>query len=73
MGNLVLVKRDYPHLYDMFTAVGPLLRDKGVAPHQIAWKTGEDYETLGDLNGRVEEGLRERALRSLIPTSTRST
>lgn len=61
MGNLTVVKRDYPHLYDMFTAVGPLLRDKGVAPHQIAWKTGEDYETLGDLNGRVEEGYAKGA------------
>lgn len=37
MGNLTVVKRDYPHHHDMFTAVGPLLRDKGrrAAPDRL--------------------------------------
>ncbi|MBQ6037547.1 MAG: nitrate reductase subunit alpha [Bacteroidaceae bacterium] len=58
MGNLVPVIRDYPNTYKRFTAVGPLLRDKGIAAKGMAWSSLEEYNELKAYNGVVrEEGV----------------
>ncbi len=56
MPGLVLVERDYPATYARFTALGPLMSKLGNGGKGIAWKTDEEIEFLGRLNGRVAEG-----------------
>ncbi|MCR5573893.1 MAG: nitrate reductase subunit alpha [Bacteroidaceae bacterium] len=58
MGNLVPVTRDYPNTYKRFTALGPLLRDAGIAAKGMAWSSLQEYNELKDHNGAVrEEGV----------------
>ncbi|MGQ7344855.1 hypothetical protein ACTGYA_10100, partial [Streptococcus suis] len=45
------VKRDYPHIYECFTAVGPLMESIGNGIKGMAWKTGHEVENLKSLNG----------------------
>ena len=56
MPGLVLVERDYPATHARFTALGPLMSKLGNGGKGIAWKTDEEIEFLGRLNGRVAEG-----------------
>ncbi|MBB6252091.1 nitrate reductase subunit alpha [Nitrospirillum iridis] len=56
MPSVSVVSRDYPHLYDHFTALGPLLADVGNGGKGITWKTGHEVEALGQLNGVQAEG-----------------
>lgn len=51
MPAVTLVTRDYPNLYDRFTALGPLLEAIGNGGKGIAWTTGHEVEALGALNG----------------------
>ena len=58
MPNLVVVERDYPNTYKMFTSVGPLLSKIGNGGKGIAWNTETEVKQLGELNYLVtEEGI----------------
>jgi nitrate reductase alpha subunit len=54
--NIIEVQRDYPHVHQCFTSLGPLM-DKPDAGHGhgISWEAREEVQALGELNGRVSE------------------
>ncbi|GHF22242.1 nitrate reductase subunit alpha [Kordiimonas sediminis] len=56
MPSLITVERDYPNTYARFTSVGPLLEKMGNGGKGINWKTNEEVEFLGKLNGSHTEG-----------------
>ncbi|MDF8334708.1 nitrate reductase subunit alpha [Novosphingobium cyanobacteriorum] len=51
MANVALVERDYPNLYNRFTALGPLMDKLGNGGKGIAWNTAHEVENLRKLNG----------------------
>lgn len=51
-----VVKRDYPHIFERFTALGPLMTEIGNGGKGIAWKTEHEVEALGALNGVHRDG-----------------
>jgi nitrate reductase alpha subunit len=51
MPVVVPVERDYPHIYERFTALGPLMESVGNGIKGLAWKTGHEVENLKHLNG----------------------
>ena len=53
MPSVVTVERDYPGLYDRFTALGPLLDRVGNGGKGIAWNTSHEVEALRRLNGEA--------------------
>lgn len=53
--SLVVVERDYPNTYKMFTSLGPLLGKLGNGGKGISWETESEVEQLGDLNRRVSK------------------
>ena len=53
MPNVAVVERDYPNLYQRFTALGPLMNKLGNGGKGIAWNTGHEVAALGRLNGVV--------------------
>jgi nitrate reductase alpha subunit len=58
MPNWVVVERDYPNTYKMFTALGPLLSKIGNGGKGIAWNTETEVKQLGELNRLVTaEGI----------------
>ena len=58
MPNLVVVERDYPNTYKMFTALGPLMTKIGNGGKGIAWNTETEVKQLGELNRLVTaEGI----------------
>jgi nitrate reductase alpha subunit len=60
MPNLVVVERDYPNTYKMYTALGPLMNKIGNGGKGIAWNTEDEVKLLGELNRRVtEQGISE--------------
>jgi nitrate reductase alpha subunit len=52
MPNIVVVERDYPAVYDRFTALGPLMDKAGNAVKGLAWDTQDEVKHLADMNGR---------------------
>lgn len=54
--NYVPVERDYPALYDRFTALGPLMDKVGNGGKGIAWDTKHEVQELRDLNGEHRDG-----------------
>ena len=50
------VMRDYPHTYERFTALGPLMENVGNGIKGMTWKTGHEVEHLKALNGVHAEG-----------------
>jgi len=54
--NYVPVERDYPALYDRFTALGPLMDSIGNGGKGIAWDTKDEVQHLRDLNGEHRDG-----------------
>ncbi|KXJ42054.1 MAG: nitrate reductase [Methylothermaceae bacteria B42] len=56
MPGVVVVERDYPSVYQRFTAIGPLMEKAGNACKGIAWETQEEIEFLRQLNGADGEG-----------------
>ncbi|CAI9408953.1 Respiratory nitrate reductase 1 alpha chain [Pleomorphomonas sp. T1.2MG-36] len=56
MPAVSVVKRDYPHIFERFTALGPLMTDVGNGGKGIAWKTEHEVEALGALNGVHRDG-----------------
>ncbi|MGZ4992083.1 MAG: nitrate reductase subunit alpha, partial [Methylobacter sp.] len=58
MPTLVVVERDYPNTYKMFTSLGPLMSKIGNGGKGIAWNTEPEVTQLGDLNRVVtDEGI----------------
>ena len=58
MPTLVVVERDYPNTYKMFTSLGPLMSKVGNGGKGIAWNTETEVKQLGELNRLVtEEGI----------------
>jgi nitrate reductase alpha subunit len=58
MPSLVVVERDYPNTYKMFTALGPLMTKIGNGGKGIAWNTETEVKFLGELNRLVtDEGI----------------
>jgi nitrate reductase alpha subunit len=55
MPNLVVVTRDYPEVYRMMTALGPLAASAGVGSKGIMWQAEEEVEALKASLGRVTE------------------
>ncbi len=53
MPQISVVERDYPNLYQRFTALGPLLDQVGNAGKGLVWNTREDVERLRQINGAV--------------------
>jgi len=56
MPAVSVIKRDYPHIFERFTALGPLMTDVGNGGKGIAWKTAHEVEALGALNGVHRDG-----------------
>ncbi|MCZ8259933.1 MAG: nitrate reductase subunit alpha [Beijerinckiaceae bacterium] len=56
MPVVVPVQRDYAHIYERFTALGPLMDTLGNGIKGIAWKTGHEVDHLKALNGTHLEG-----------------
>ena len=47
----IAVERDFPALYDRFTALGPMLDKLGNGGKGISWNTQVEIDNLKDLNG----------------------
>jgi nitrate reductase alpha subunit len=56
MPTVTVVERDYPNVYQRFTALGPLMEKVGNGIKGMAWPTGHEVEHLRALNGVWEEG-----------------
>ncbi len=65
--NFVAVERDYPALYDRFTALGPKLDELGNGGKGITWNTRVEVDDLAALNGVKPDGPAEG--RPLIETA----
>jgi nitrate reductase alpha subunit len=58
MPDLKVVTRDYPNIYKMMTALGPLVAGAGVGAKGISWNEADEYEDLKKRLGTVsEEGV----------------
>ncbi|MDO9267497.1 MAG: nitrate reductase subunit alpha, partial [Methylobacter sp.] len=58
MPTLVVVERDYPNTYKMFTSLGPLMSKIGNGGKGISWNTETEVKQLGELNRLVtDEGI----------------
>ncbi|WP_296761929.1 nitrate reductase subunit alpha [Sediminimonas sp.] len=57
--NYIAVERDYPALYERFTALGPLMDNVGNGGKGIAWDTKHEVQALRDLNGVKLDGPAE--------------
>jgi len=53
MATVALVERDYPNLYNRFTALGPLMEKVGNGGKGIGWNTNHEVDNLRKLNGTV--------------------
>ena len=54
--QITVVERDYPHTYDRFTSLGPLMEKVGNGGKGIAWDTKDEVTGLKELNGIVSSG-----------------
>ncbi|MFM6922014.1 MAG: nitrate reductase subunit alpha, partial [Polynucleobacter victoriensis] len=54
--QITVVERDYPHTYDRFTSLGPLMEKVGNGGKGIAWDTKDEVAGLKELNGIVSSG-----------------
>ncbi len=55
MPAVAVVERDYPHVYERYTALGPLMQKIGNGVKGMAWNTEHEVELLKHLNGEVTE------------------
>ena len=53
MPSLTVVTRDYPNVYRMMTALGPLAAKVGVGSKGVLWKAEQEYAELKDKLGIV--------------------
>lgn len=49
------VVRDYTTLYDKWVALGPNVRDKGLANKGFAWDETEEFAQIGKRNGLIQD------------------
>jgi nitrate reductase alpha subunit len=63
--NLIVVERDFPHVYEMMTALGPLISKTGIGAKGISWKAEEEYEELKERLGTVTESGLTRGMPSI--------
>jgi nitrate reductase alpha subunit len=56
MPQVFEVERDYPAIYERFTALGPLMETIGNGIKGMAWKTGHEVGHLKALNGVHADG-----------------
>jgi nitrate reductase / nitrite oxidoreductase, alpha subunit len=54
--NYIAVERDYPNLYNRFTALGPLMEKAGNGGKGITWDTKTEVHHLQALNGTHADG-----------------
>ncbi|WP_449619223.1 nitrate reductase subunit alpha [Roseovarius salis] len=54
--NFIAVERDYPALYERFTALGPLMDKLGNGGKGISWNTQKEIDALRALNGEKLDG-----------------
>jgi nitrate reductase alpha subunit len=57
MPKLIVLERDYPNVYQRWSAVGPLLDTLGSATKGASWVPHEAIDFLGEQNGRVRGGV----------------
>ncbi len=50
MPKITLVERDYAHIHEQYTSIGPLLRKLGNGTKGISWETGQELDQLKALN-----------------------
>ena len=55
--NVTVVERDYPHIYEQFTSLGPLMDKLGNGGKGMGWDTKHEVEALRRLNGVVASGV----------------
>ena len=53
MPNLVHVKRDYSKIFEKYIALGPNIENK-MGAHGMAWDVSDEYKTLYDQNGIID-------------------
>ncbi len=56
MCSVAVATRDYAHIYDQFTALGPLMTKIGNGGKGISWNTEHEVEALGALSGTRRDG-----------------
>jgi nitrate reductase / nitrite oxidoreductase, alpha subunit len=59
MPIVTVVERDYPHTYERFTALGPLMESIGNGIKGMAWKTDHEIQHLKALNGVHRDGANQ--------------
>lgn len=60
MPRLSVITRDYPNIYNMMTAVGPLLENGSMGMKGVLWNAAEEYDVLKRKLGVVRDtGLTE--------------
>jgi nitrate reductase alpha subunit len=57
MCSVSVATRDYAHIYDQFTALGPLMTKIGNGGKGISWNTDHEVAALGALSGTRREGF----------------
>ncbi|MDO5044687.1 MAG: nitrate reductase subunit alpha [Coriobacteriia bacterium] len=55
MPQLVHVVRDYTKTYDKWIALGPNVRDHGMASKGFSWDAKEEYELITQRNGTIQD------------------
>ena len=65
MPNLTVVTRDYPNVYRMMTALGPLASKLGVGSKGVLWKADREYAELKETLGVVAESGVSQGMPSL--------
>jgi len=57
MPKLVLVDRDYTHIYEKFVSLGPLAQNNPIGADGISWSGKEEYEKLKETIGVHTSGF----------------
>ncbi len=65
MPQLTVIERDFPGVYKMMTALGPLVHKVGVGSKGIAWSGKDEYEELAARLGTVTTPGKSHGLPSL--------
>jgi nitrate reductase / nitrite oxidoreductase, alpha subunit len=55
MPNLTVVSRDYPNVYKMMTALGPLIENLPIGAKGVTWNAKPEYDLLRKELGAVKE------------------
>ncbi len=55
MPQILHVERDYTKIYEKQIALGPNVKNNGIAIKGIAWKSDKEYEALAKRNGVIED------------------